>query len=155
MNGSPGLEFGMSEQESSTTNTIDTNKIGNLLKKQKKKMRLSLAVCAHCSLCAESCFMYLSHDKNPQYMPSHKFINSIGILYRKRGKVSRNSLEEMRDIVWKKCVLCMRCYCPFGINIPNMITLARSICRSQGVYPQYDNEQGSSLPSISRAADRG
>ncbi len=144
----------MSEQAIGTNNTIETKEIRNLLKKQKKKMRLSLTVCAHCSLCAESCFMYMSHDKNPQYMPSHKFINSIGILYRKRGKVSRSSLEEMRDIVWKKCVLCMRCYCPFGINIPNMIAFARSICRSQGIYPPYDEEPGDSLPSFSREAVR-
>jgi len=144
----------MSGQGYSTTNTIDTDKIKSILKKQKSKMKLSLAVCAHCSLCAESCFMYLSHDKNPQYMPSHKFINSIGILYRKGGKVGRDRLEEMRDIVWKKCVLCMRCYCPFGINIPNMIALARSICRSQGIYPQYDNEQGDTLASNSREAVR-
>ena len=48
-------------------------------------------------------------------------------------------LEEIKINVWERCVLCTRCYCPFGIDIPAMISLARSICRSQGVYPAHDN----------------
>ena len=73
-------------------------------------------------------------------MPSHKFINSVGKLYRRRGKVDRASLEKMREIVWERCVLCTRCYCPLGIDIPDMIALARKVCRSQGVLPHYDQE---------------
>jgi heterodisulfide reductase subunit C len=46
----------------------------------------------------------------------------------------------MRDLIWERCVLCTRCYCPVGIDIPDMLALARRVCRSQGVYPQYDKE---------------
>jgi Fe-S oxidoreductase len=101
-------------------------------------MKTALRVCAHCSLCAESCFLFHVHDGDPRYMPSHKFINSIGRLYKKKGQVDRKGLEEISEIVWRRCVLCTRCYCPLGIDIPEMIALARNICRSQDVYYQWD-----------------
>jgi len=71
--------------------------------------------------------------KKPEYMPSYKFINSIGKIYQKNGNVTREFLEKARDLVWENCVLCTRCYCPIGIDIPSMIAVARSICRSQGI----------------------
>lgn len=120
------------------TASVDINFIRDMLKKNKGKMKLSLSVCAHCSLCAESCFLFNAHHQDPKYMPSYKFIHSIGTLYKKKGKVDRSMLEEMSINIWERCVLCTRCYCPFGIDIPSMIALARSICRSQGVFPRYD-----------------
>lgn len=117
---------------------INVQAIKTILKDEKAKMGLWLNVCAHCSLCAESCFLYMTHGKDPRYIPSHKFIHSIGTLYKKKGKVSRQCLEEIGDIVWNRCVLCTRCYCPFGIDIPGMITLGRRICRTQNVYRKYE-----------------
>jgi Fe-S oxidoreductase len=118
--------------------TIDTNKIKAMLNRKKGKMKRLLSHCVHCSICAESCFLYTAHKKDPQYMPSYKVINSLGRLYKKRGNVSREDLEKMKGIVWRNCVLCGRCYCPIGIHVPSMITFARSICRSQGIYPEMD-----------------
>jgi heterodisulfide reductase subunit C len=118
----------------------DRKTILNFLSKHKTKMKLSLTVCAHCGLCAESCFLYTSREKKPEYMPSHKMINSIGKLYKKKGKVDWETLEEIKEIVWKRCVLCTRCYCPLGIDIPEMIALTRSICRSQNVLPDFQEE---------------
>ena len=117
---------------------IDTKQIEEMLNRKKGKMKRYLSHCAHCSLCAESCFLYMGHQKDPQYMPSYKAIHSLGKLYRKRGKVDRKVLTEMKGIVWRNCVLCGRCYCPIGIHIPSMIAFARSILRSQDVYPQLD-----------------
>ncbi|PIE71305.1 MAG: DNA-binding protein [Deltaproteobacteria bacterium] len=117
---------------------VDPAAIRQQLDANKAKMKLSLSVCAHCSLCAESCFLFMANDKAPKYMPSYKFINSIGLLYKRKGRVNRTELETIRDIVWKDCVLCTRCYCPLGIDIPDMLTLARDICRSQNVFLEYD-----------------
>ncbi len=117
---------------------VDTKQIKEMLNRRKSKMKRYLSYCAHCSLCAESCFLYMEHHKDPQYMPSYKAINSLGKLYRKRGNVDRKQLTEMKGIVWRNCVLCGRCYCPIGIHIPSMIAFARSILRSQDVYPQLD-----------------
>jgi len=117
---------------------INTDSIKSILKQNRTQIKLGLAMCAHCSLCAESCFLFVSNDNDPEYMPSYKFINSIGKLYRKKGKVSQQALEEMRDLVFEKCVLCTRCYCPFGIDIPALITIGRNVCRSQGLFREYD-----------------
>ena len=119
---------------------VDTERVKERLVQDKTKMKLSLKACAHCTLCAESCFLYMARDKDPKYTPSYKFINSIGILYKKKGMVDKVTLGEIRDNVWERCALCTRCYCPLGINIPEMLALARSICREQGVYPRYDQE---------------
>jgi Fe-S oxidoreductase len=125
----------MSNQE---MKPIDTKKIREMLNRKKGKMKRYLSHCAHCSLCAESCFLYREHHQDPQYMPSYKAIHSLGKLYKKRGKVDRKLLTEIKGIVWRNCVLCGRCYCPIGIHIPSMIAFARSILRSQDVYPQLD-----------------
>lgn len=116
----------------------DQQMIKKMLGRHKAKMKLSLRICVHCGLCAESCFLYMTRGKKPEYMPSHKIINSIGKLYKKRGKVDTALLEEVKDIAWKRCVLCTRCYCPFGIDIPEMIALARRVCRSQNILPDFD-----------------
>jgi Fe-S oxidoreductase len=117
---------------------IKTDSIKSILKQNKKQIKLGLSMCAHCSLCAESCFLYASKGNDPEYMPSYKFINSIGKLFKKKGNVSKQVLEEMRDLVFEKCVLCTRCYCPFGIDIPSLITLGRRACRTQGLFREYD-----------------
>jgi Fe-S oxidoreductase len=116
---------------------VETDQIRKMLDREKPRMKRFLSYCAHCSICAESCFLYHAHDKDPQYMPSYKVINSLGKLYKKRGKVDRDFLESIKGIVWRNCVLCRRCYCPIGVDIPRMIALTRSICRSQGVCPEY------------------
>ena len=116
---------------------VDAKKIKEILKQKKGRMKVCLAACASCTLCAESCFLFISNDKGPQYMPSYKVVHSLGKLYKKRGQVNRAQLEDMKDLIWKNCVLCGRCYCPFGIDIPNMIAFARSILRSQGIYGVY------------------
>ena len=129
------MEMKMTHQE---IKRVDKKKIKEMLNQKKSNMKRFLSHCAHCSICAESCFLYMAHDKDPQYMPSYKVINSLGKLYRKRGKVDRKFLMEIKGIVWRNCVLCGRCYCPIGIPIPTMIAFTRSICRSQDAYPQLD-----------------
>ena len=112
---------------------VDTGQIKALLKKKKRTMKLRLAACAGCTLCAESCFLFMKKGKDPQYMPSYKVLNTLGRLYRKNGKVTRTELEKMRDLLWKNCMLCERCYCAIGVDLPDMIAFARRILRSQGI----------------------
>jgi Fe-S oxidoreductase len=124
---------------SNKQSAVDTTQIKKLLDRQKGKMKVQLSHCVRCTLCAESCFLFMAHDKDPEYMPSYKVIHSLGKLYRKRGKVDRSFLDKIKTIVWRNCVLCRRCYCPVGVDIPGMIAFARSICRSQGVHPDFDD----------------
>ncbi len=68
---------------------IKTDEIKGMLHKRKGIMKRLLSHCVHCSICAESCFLYMAHDQDPQYMPSYKIIKSLGKLYKKRGKVNQ------------------------------------------------------------------
>lgn len=122
--------------------TVEPDKIRDLLHQKKDRMRACLDACAGCSLCAESCFLFQEKDGDPQYMPSYKVIHSLGLLYRKQGRVSWDDLVRMQQLVWRNCVLCGRCYCPFGIDLPNMIAFARGILRSQGVYGVFPHTSG-------------
>ena len=117
---------------------LNINAMREILQQRKKRMSLNLTACAGCSLCAESCFMFELNDHDPRYMPSYKVLNSLGKLYRPRGQVTRAQLSDMAELIWRNCVLCGRCYCPFGIDIPDMIAYARQILREQniaGIYP--------------------
>lgn len=122
---------------------VDTGKIRELLSQKKARMRACLDACASCSLCAESCFLFKEYGNDPQFMPSYKVIKTLGRLYKKRGRVSRGELEGMQQLLWRNCVLCGRCYCPFGIDLPNMIAFARLILRTQGIYGVYPHTSGS------------
>jgi Fe-S oxidoreductase len=103
-------------------------------KAERRMVKLSLSVCVHCAICADSCFKFTNSGRDPSYSPSYKAINSIGLVHRKRAKLSPAEWEEAKDLAWNKCVLCMRCYCPIGISIPSLIAKARSACRDHGYY---------------------
>lgn len=117
---------------------VDSSMIWSQLKQNAPGIKLFFSACVHCTYCAETCFMYRNHEDDPTYMPSYKVIHTVGKLYRKKGKVTPIELEKMRGLAWDKCALCTRCICPFQLNIPGMIALARDICRSQGVVPDFD-----------------
>ncbi len=121
---------------------VDRDKIKAMLKQKKGRMKMCLAACAGCTLCAESCFLFMGNDQDPGYMPAYKVLNSLGTLYRKRGNVNRDQLHVMKELVFKRCALCGRCYCPFGIDLPNMLSFARNILRSQGIYGMYPHSVG-------------
>ncbi len=129
-----------------TIQAVNVDEIQTILRENKAQISTALKVCAHCALCADSCFLYRCREQKPGYMPSHKFINTLGVIYRKKGRVSRQELQEMQEILWGKCVLCTRCYCPLGINIPGLISLGRRICRSQGIFHEYNGGMGVDSP---------
>jgi len=117
---------------------VDEGYIRYMLDQKKTQMKIMLQYCSRCSNCANSCFLYVK-NREASYIPSQKVFASLGKLYNTKGKVQRQDLENMKDTLWNKCVLCERCYCPSGLKIPEMLSLARTICRSQGVYKTYDS----------------
>ncbi|PKL19271.1 MAG: DNA-binding protein [Spirochaetae bacterium HGW-Spirochaetae-5] len=120
------------------TDTAAMNRIADILDKKRDMIKLSLSACVHCSICSESCFKFNSNKKDPTYTPAYKVINSIGRIYKKKGKLSDSEYDKIKILIWDKCVLCMRCYCPLGISIPSLIACARSVCREKGFYRTYD-----------------
>jgi Fe-S oxidoreductase len=121
---------------SNNVNQVDNEKIKEMLK-AKKKMKMFLSICASCGFCADSCFLY-RNKKEPEYMPSYKAIYSLGKMFKNKGKISEEMMNEISNLVYGNCVMCRRCYCPFGIDISSMISWARTICRTQGHYERYD-----------------
>ncbi len=101
------------------------------------RMRTWLSICARCGLCADSCFFYLAHDKDPQYSPAYKIKQTLVELYKRKGQVDRAWLENAKEIVWGKCSVCRRCsmFCPFGIDMAIMFGVVRAVCNSQGIIP--------------------
>lgn len=75
-------------------------------------------------------------------MPSYKALTSMKILSKNKERISPEQLDTVRDLIWKKCVLCKRCNCPLGIDIPGIIAYARMICRSCGIYGVYPHSLG-------------
>ncbi|MFO7752999.1 MAG: 4Fe-4S dicluster domain-containing protein [Desulfobacteraceae bacterium] len=115
---------------------VDKKAVRDIIRRNGLRIKMALKVCVHCSMCAESCFLFTNRNE-PEFIPSHKLINSLGYIYKKNGDVTMQDLEEIKDIAWNKCVLCTRCYCPLGVDIPGMIGIVRKICRSQGIYPDH------------------
>jgi Fe-S oxidoreductase len=119
------------------TDARTLERINRIIGRRREMIQLSLQACAHCSLCAESCFKYRQSGGDPTYTPSYKAINSVGTLLRRRGKLTDAEFERVRELVWDKCVLCMRCSCPIGINVPSLIAAARGACREKGAERTY------------------
>ncbi|MBF0229842.1 MAG: (Fe-S)-binding protein [Desulfamplus sp.] len=147
MTSNHSIVFEQDEPSSGQQDLVEINKnvcveeINAILKEKKDKIATALKVCAHCTLCADSCFLYRSKEQVTEHMPSHKFITSLGVIYKKKGKVTIEELYEMRETLWKRCVLCTRCSCPLGINIPELLAIGRRILRTQGVYHSYSENQ--------------
>jgi Fe-S oxidoreductase len=127
------------EFENNTDTPVDVNRVRQILDADHgARIRIWLSICSRCGLCAESCFVYVSNDRNPRLSPAYKFRHTLGEMIRRKGKVDRAFLEKCYEIAWLQCTMCKRCamYCPFGIDVATMIAIARSVCHSQGVTPK-------------------
>lgn len=111
----------------------------DIITKNKSKIKIAMSVCARCGMCADSCFLYIANNKRPEYMPSYKMINSVGYILKKKGELTDEKKDQIKKIVWDMCVLCTRCYCSLGIDIPWLIALARGFLREQGCFKTFDN----------------
>jgi len=106
------------------------------------RIRTWLSICTSCGLCAESCFVYLSNDRNPRLSPAYKIKSTLGEMYRRKGDLDESFFQQCFEVLWLQCTMCKRCsmYCPFGIDIASMMALARSLCHSQDVTPDQLKE---------------
>ena len=49
-------------------------------KSLKSRLRTWLEICAHCGMCADSCFFYLANNKDPKQVPSYKIQSTLGAI---------------------------------------------------------------------------
>ena len=117
---------------------IDTKALGTAIRSTlKSRTKTWLDICAHCGMCADSCFFYLANDRDPKQVPSYKIQSTLGELVRRKGKVDNAFMHYVMDTAWGKCTCCNRCalYCPFGIDMGVMFSYLRGLCYSQGFVP--------------------
>ncbi len=118
----------------------------------KSRMKTWLEICAHCGMCADSCFFYLANNKDPKQVPSYKIQSTLGELVRRKGRVDNAFMHMVMDTAWGKCTCCNRCatYCPFGIDVGVMFSYLRGLCYSQGFVP-WELKIGAGMHRVYRA----
>ncbi|MCJ7774712.1 MAG: 4Fe-4S dicluster domain-containing protein, partial [Desulfobacterales bacterium] len=117
---------------------VDASKLWATIQKSfKSRMKTWLEICAHCGLCADSCFFYLANNRDPKQVPSYKIQSTLGEMIKRKGKVDNSFMQMTMDTAWSKCSCCNRCgmYCPFGIDMGIMFGYLRGLCFSQGFVP--------------------
>ncbi|MBC7356458.1 MAG: hypothetical protein JG774_560 [Desulfomicrobiaceae bacterium] len=121
-------------------------------KTMKSRLKTWLEICAHCGLCADSCFLYTVNEKDPTQVPSYKIQSTLGEIVRRKGKVSNEFMRMCMDTAWSKCTCCNRCgtYCPYGIDMGVMFSYLRGLLHSQGFVP-WELKIGSGMHRLFRA----
>ena len=128
----------LAEEFARNASLIDQSRVRQILDANNgARIRTWLSICSRCGLCAESCFVYLANDRDPQLSPAYKVKQTLGKMYRRKGRLSRDFFENCYKIAWLQCTMCKRCsvFCPFGIDVATMIAIVRSVCNSQGFKP--------------------
>lgn len=136
-------------------NALEVDKVAlkaTLDKTCKSRIRTWLEICAHCGLCADSCFLYLCNDRDPEQVPSYKIQSTLGEIVRRNGDVDNAFMQRTMEIAWSKCTCCNRCgmYCPHGIDMGIMFGYLRGLCFSQGFVP-WELKIGSGMHRIYKA----
>ncbi|MGE4470502.1 MAG: sulfate respiration complex iron-sulfur protein HmcF [Desulfovibrio sp.] len=135
---------------------VDMDKLKSAFKNTlKSRTRTWLDMCAHCGLCADSCFLYNVNKRDPKQVPSYKIQTTLGELVRRAEKNKPVDNELMRycmDTAWSKCTCCNRCgsYCPYGIDMGVMFSYLRGLLYAQGFVP-WELKIGSGMHRIFRA----
>jgi len=124
----------------------------DLQKTCKSRTRTWLDICAHCGMCAKSCFLYTANDNDPKQIPSHKIQHTLGEMIRRKGKVDAEFMMHAMDVAWAQCTCCNRCavYCPHGIDTGVMISYLRGILFKHG-YTPWEMKIGSGMHRVYHA----
>jgi Fe-S oxidoreductase len=132
---------------------VDSDKLWAAIRKtMKSRTRTWLEICAHCGLCAESCFLYQVNGRVPEQVPSYKIQSTLGVMVKKKGKVDNAFMQMCMETAWSKCTCCNRCgmYCPHGIDMGVMFSYLRGLLYSQGFVP-WELKIGSGMHRVYRA----
>jgi Fe-S oxidoreductase len=132
---------------------VDSDKLWATIQKTlKSRLKTWLDICAHCGLCAESCFLYQVNGRVPEQVPSYKVQSTLGRIVKKKGQVDNAFMRHCMDVAWSKCTCCNRCgqFCPHGIDMGVMISYLRGLLFSQGFVP-WELKIGSGMHRVYRA----
>jgi Fe-S oxidoreductase len=132
---------------------VDADKIRTALKNTfKSRMKTWLDMCAHCGLCADSCFLYQVNGRDPKQVPSYKIQSTLGQIVKKNGNVDNAHMMYCMEVAWSKCTCCNRCgsFCPYGIDMGIMFSYLRGLLFGQGFVP-WELKIGSGMHRVYRA----
>lgn len=109
----------------------------NIEKTCQSRTKTWLEICAHCGMCADSCFLYRVNDRDPKQVPAYKIQSTLGEIIRRKGKVDTQFMLHAMEVTWSQCTCCNRCgqYCPHGIDMGVMFSYLRGLLYSQGFVP--------------------
>ena len=118
----------------------------------KTRIRTWLEICAHCGMCADSCYLYQVNDKRPDQVPAYKIQSTLGEIIKRKGKVDADFMIKAMEVAWAKCTCCNRCgmYCPHGIDTGIMFGYLRGLLHQQGFVP-WELKIGAGMHRVYRA----
>ena len=118
----------------------------------KSRMKTWLEICAHCGMCADSCFLYLINNRDPKQVPAYKIQSTLGEIVKRQGKVDNEFMHMAMETAWAKCTCCNRCgmYCPHGIDMGVMFGYLRGLLYQQGFVP-WELKIGAGMHRVYRA----
>ncbi len=117
---------------------VDTEKLWAAVQKTCQSRTLTwLEICAHCGMCADSCFLYRVNERDPKQVPAYKIQSTLGEIVKKKGKVDNAFMRHAMEVAWSQCTCCNRCgqFCPHGIDMGVMFSYLRGLLFSQGFVP--------------------
>ncbi|MHC1711751.1 MAG: sulfate respiration complex iron-sulfur protein HmcF [Solidesulfovibrio sp.] len=132
---------------------VDREKLWATIQKScKSRTQTWLDICARCGLCADSCFLYLVNDRDPEQVPSYKIQSTLGEMVRRKGDVDNEFMRHAMEVAWSQCTCCNRCamYCPHGIDMGVMMGYTRGLLYSQGFVP-WELKIGAGMHRVYRA----
>jgi len=132
---------------------VDKDKLWTTIQNTcKSRIRTWLEICAHCGMCADSCFLYLINDCDPEQVPAYKIQSTLGEIIRRKGDVDNVFMRKTMEVAWAKCTCCNRCgmYCPHGIDMGIMFGYLRGLLYGQGFVP-WELKIGAGMHRVYRA----
>ena len=132
---------------------VDSDLLWSTIQKTfKSRMKTWFEICAHCGMCADSCFLYLINDRDPEQVPAYKIQSTLGEIVKRKGKVSNEFMRKTMEVAWARCTCCNRCgmYCPHGIDTGIMFGYLRGLLYQQGFVP-WELKIGAGMHRVYRA----
>ncbi|MFI3271904.1 MAG: (Fe-S)-binding protein [Pseudomonadota bacterium] len=129
---------------------VDQEALGKLVETTcQSRTRTWLEICAHCGMCADSCFFYRSSNRDPKQVPAYKIQSTLGEIVKRKGKVDTAFMVHAMAVAWSQCTCCNRCgmYCPHGIDMGVMFSYLRGLLYAQGFTP-WEMKIGSGMHRV-------
>jgi Fe-S oxidoreductase len=133
-----------------TNSKVRETALNTYIKEVGGAVAAQLEACTRCGICAEACHFYIATGK-PEYTPIWK-VELVKRLYEQRftpiGRlkialglekpVTEADLEQWVEYDYHACTMCQRCslVCPMGIQIADLIHMARSGLQAAGLIPE-------------------